>query len=102
MSKLVENENKKISDLQEKFKKLKEILKNYEETPNSLNQKLNEDNLTKQQEEKLQNLIKKKNIISHSRISAKKNYEQEIEKQKKYIEQLKSTISEVDTVLSNL
>ena len=102
MSKLVENENEKISDLQEKFKKLTEILKNYEETPSSLNQKLNEDNLTKQQEEKLQNLIKKKNIISHSRISAKKNYEQEIEKQKKYIEQLKSTISEVDTVLSNL
>lgn len=102
MAKLVENEKEKISDLQKKYNKLTEILKNYEETPNSLNQKLNEDIFIKQQEEKLQNLIKKKNIISHSRISAKKSFEQEIEKQKKYIEQLKSTISEVDTVLSNL
>ena len=84
------------------FDKLTEILKNYEETPDSLNNKIEENNNEKLQKEKYENLLKKQKIISHSRLSMQKSYAQEIDKQKKYIEQLNNTIKEVDNVLSNL
>ena len=102
MSQLVDKENERISVIREKFDKLTEILKNYEETPDSLNNKIEEDNNEKLQKEKYENLLKKQKIISHSRLSMQKSYAQEIDKQKKYIEQLNNTIKEVDNVLSNL
>ena len=102
MSKLVDKENERISVTKEKFNKLTEILKNYEETPDSLMNKVDEENNEKLQKEKYENLLKKQKIISHSRISMQKSYTLEIDKQKKYIEQLNNTIKEVDNVLSNL
>ena len=50
----------------------------------------------------MKNLIKKKKIMKHSRLSMKNSFIVEIEKQKKFIEHLNKTISGVDEVLKSL
>ena len=101
MELLYKNENKKILSLNEKYLRFKEILDNYE-TPNSLKNKLFDKDTIKKYEEQKKKLIRKKNIIIHSRNSMKNNYIQEINKQKKYIEQLKNTIYEVNNILTSM
>lgn len=102
MELLYKNESKKIISLNEKYIRFKEILDNYEETPNTLKNKLLDKEKIKKDEEKKKKLIRKKNIIIHSRKSMKNNYNQEINKQKKYIEQLKNTIYEVNSILTSM
>ena len=102
MELLYKNENKKILSLNEKYLRFKEILDNYEETPNTLKNKLFDKDTIKKYEEQKKKLIRKKNIIIHSRNSMKNNYIQEINKQKKYIEQLKNTIYEVNNILTSM
>ena len=99
---LLEKEKEKILSLNEKYNKLKEILKYYEETPYSLNQKLYQNEKNKEKEKIMKNLIKKKKIMKHSRLSMKNSFIVEIEKQKKFIEHLNKTISGVDEVLKSL
>ena len=102
MELLFKNESKKIISLNEKYIRFKEILDNYEETPNSLKNKLLDKEQIKQNEEQKKKLIRKKNIIIHSRKSMKNNYNIEINKQNKYIEQLKNTIYEVNSILTSM
>jgi precorrin-6B methylase 1 len=99
---LLEKEKEKIVSLNEKYNKLIEILKYYEETPYSINQKLYQNEKNKEKEKLMKNLTKKKKIIKHSRLSMKNSFVVEIEKQKKYIEHLNKTISSVDEVLKSL
>ena len=99
---LLEKEKEKILSLNEKYNKLKEILKYYEETPYSINQKLYQNEKNKEKEKLMKNLTKKKKIIKHSRLSMKNSFIVEIEKQKKFIEHLNKTISGVDEVLKSL
>ena len=102
MELLYKNESKKIISLNEKYIRFKEILDNYEETPNTLKIKLLDKEKIKKDEEKKKKLIRKKNIIIHSRKSMKNNYNIEINKQNKYIEQLKNTIYEVNSILTSM
>ena len=74
----------------------------YEETPDTLERKVEEIRRRKELEVKLESLRKKKDIMKNSRISMKKSYEIEIEKQHKYILQLKDSIQEMENVLSSL
>ena len=99
---LLEKEKEKILLLYEKYNKLKEILKYYEETPYSINQKFFQNIKNKEKETQLNSLIKKKNVLKHSRLSMKKSFDVEIEKQKKFIEHLKKTIVGVENVLNTL
>ena len=102
MKNVIQCEREKLDSLNEKYSKMREILHYYDETPKSMGFKVDKDKINKKNEETYKNLMKKKKIISHSRISMKKNYAIEIDKQKKYIEQLQSTIIEVNAVLDSL
>ena len=102
MEKLISSEKQKISDLQLKYNKLQEILLFYEETPVTLNQKEKSKIKHKQKMEEINSLEKKKKILIHAHSAMKANYTNEIDKQMKYINQLKLTIKEIDNILNNI
>ena len=85
-----------------KYYEPKEILDNYEESQSTLNKKNKVKKNNKKDEEEFNKLIKKKNSLIHLRNTKKNNYNQEIKKQVKYIEQLKNTINEVNHILTSM
>jgi len=102
MKKLLIDEEKKIEDLKINYSKLEEILSYYEETQGSLKKKNDEEKKNKEMETKLKELIKKKDIWVHARLSMEKAYENKIEKQKKYINELNATLNEINNAIESL
>ena len=102
MNKLLIEEDKKIEQLKNNYSKLEEILNYYEETYESIKQKNTEEIKNKELEIKLQKLIKKREILSHSRMSMEKSYANKIDKQKKYINELNSTLNELNKAIKSL
>ena len=96
MSKLLIDEDKKIDELKMSYSKLEEILNYYEETEESIKKKSDEEIKNKQLAMKLRKLIKKKEILIHARLTMEKNYLNKIDKQKKYINELNSSLNELN------
>ena len=88
-------EYKKIISLNEKYEKYNGILNKYE-TIYKNNNEIKTKEKDKKLEEEIYKLSKKKAILVQSRNSMKNNYSNEINKQRKYIEQLKKSIFEVN------
>ncbi len=88
-------EYKKIISLNDKYEKYNGILNKYE-TIYKNNNEIKTKEKDKKLEEKINKLSKKKEILIQSRNSMKNNYSNEIIKQRKYIEQLKKSIFEVN------
>ena len=102
MKKLLIDEEKKIEDLKINYSKLEEILSYYEETQGSIKKKNDEEKKNKELEKKLQEVVKKKNIWVHARLSMEKAYENKIERQKKYINELNITLNEINNAIESL
>lgn len=96
MSKLLIDEDKKIDELKMSYSKLEEILNYYEETEESIKKKSDEEIKNKQLAMKLRKLIKKKEILIHARLTMEKSYLNKIDKQKKYINELNSSLNELN------
>jgi len=96
MSKLLIDEDKKIDELKMNYSKLEEILNYYEETEESIKKKSDEEIKNKQLAMKLRKLIKKKEILIHARLTMEKSYLNKIDKQKKYINELNSSLNELN------
>ena len=96
MSKLLIDEDKKIDELKMTYSKLEEILNYYEETEESIKKKSDEEIKNKQLAMKLRKLIKKKEILIHARLTMEKSYLNKIDKQKKYINELNSSLNELN------
>ena len=92
---LYKTEYKKMISLKGKYEKYNEILNKYETTYLN-NNEIKTKEKDKKLEEKINKLSKKKEILIQSRNSMKNNYSNEIIKQRKYIEQLKKSIFEVN------
>ena len=101
MENLLENENKTINHLNDRYLKYKEIINYYDETPQSIENKLKNYNEKKKKEEEMEKLKRKKDIIIHSRNTMNKKYSNEINKQNKYIEQLNKVIENIDNILNS-
>ena len=101
MENLLENENKTINHLNDRYLKYKEIINYYDETPQSIENKLKNYNEIKKKEEEMEKLKRKKDIIIHSRNTMNKKYSNEINKQNKYIEQLNKEIEDIDNILNS-
>ena len=99
--KLYDNENDKISELNNKYYKFKEILENYEETPNSLNNKIDINYRNNNYDNIISSLKTKKDILIHSRLTMKKSYDFEIDKQKRYIEDLQYKLININNLIKN-
>ena len=100
MKNLSEKENNEIFSLNNKYSKYKEIISYYDETPQSIEEKLKISIEYKKKEEEINNLKRKKDIMSHSRNMLNKKYLIVINQQNKYIEELNNIIKEVDNILS--
>ena len=99
--KLYDNENDKITELNKKYYKFKEILENYEETPNSLNNKIDINNRNNNYDSIISSLKTKKDILIHSRLTMKKSYDFEIDKQKRYIVDLNYKLININNLIKN-
>ena len=102
MKKLLIDEEKKIEELNISYSKLEDILSYYEETQGSLKKKSDEEKKNKDLKLKLEKLVKKKNILIHARLTMEKSYENKIEKQKKYINELNSTLNELNNAIDSI
>lgn len=96
MGKLLIDEEKKIDELKNSYIKLEEILNYYEETEESIKKKSDEKIKNKELEMKLKQLIKKKEILIHARLTMEKTYFNKIDKQKKYINELNHSLNELN------
>lgn len=96
MGKLLIDEEKKIDELKNSYLKLEEILNYYEETEESIKKKSDEKIKNKELEMKLKQLIKKKEILIHARLTMEKTYFNKIDKQKKYINELNHSLNELN------
>ena len=96
MSKLLIDEDKKIEELKKNYANLEEILSYYEETEESIKKKSDQEYKNKQLALKLRQLIKKKEILMHARLTMEKSYINKIDKQKKYINELNMSLNELN------
>ena len=95
MKNIYKKEYKKIISLNGKYEKYNDILNKYGTTYLN-NNEIKTKEKDKKLEEEIYKLSKKKAILVQSRNSMKNNYSNEINKQRKYIEQLKKSIFEVN------
>ena len=95
MSKLLIDEDKKIDELKMSYSKLEEILNYYEETEESIKKKSDQEYKNKQLALKLRQLIKKKEILIHARLTMEKSNLNKIDKKKKYINKLNLFIKKI-------
>lgn len=102
MNKLLIDEEKKIDELKISYVKLEEILSYYEETEESIKKKSDEKIKNKELEMKLRHLIKKKEILMHARLTMEKTYNNKIDKQKKYINELNQNLDELNKEIKKI